>query len=279
MNSKYLSLFCNIFLVIVLGACQLMPPNFSDISNQVKAKPIIPSEEGSYFYPVWMLNGKILCLDAPAGENYFTLIPLPDIPDLRFYDTANNIWGIIPVMPDPNCRRIEFDFLQRLPDQNLGFVESCLLYNTNEEVRAIREMDVSTGKLKTLIEPSWDIKEMGPFSFSPNMSELIQEDMADHILSNKLFYRKDGTLIQIVPNFIRAMHPSWSLIDRQIAFLGTQSYPGKKPQELKTLNDIAKLALYPWDLYISTPEGTNLKKVLSAVQDVFLVKWSPKEDA
>src|SRR6266487_6591888 len=144
MNSKHLSLFCNIPLVILLVACQFMRTAFSDISNQVKVKPIVPSEKGSYFYPVWLSDEIITFLAFPAGDNY-ALNP-PDLPNLRFYDMEHDKWNKIAVEPDASCRRIIFDFIQRLPDQHLGFVESCLPYGANDDIRTIREMDIKNGE-------------------------------------------------------------------------------------------------------------------------------------
>jgi Tol biopolymer transport system component len=118
----------------------------------------------------------------------------------------------------------------------------------------------------------------GQFSFAPDMSELIQEDMTGRFLSNMLFYRKGDTSTQIISNFTRAMYPDWSPHKREISFWGTESYPGGSPHNFTTLPEILGLNSYPWDLYISTPEGTNLIKVLSSVEDPGSIKWSPKEN-
>lgn len=273
---KASGLFCILLFLWLTAACQLRQTNFSDISGHVKSIPVTPSEERSYFYPVWLSDKTITFLVFPAGDSFFS--GNSDNPELRLYNSVNDNWSKVYVQPDTTCRWRDFNFLQRLPSQRLGFVETCSSYDLDTIVKTIREMDLSTGESNILIEPLVEIRNIGPFSYSSDMTELIQEDMANHILGNKLFYRQGKNLIQIVPNFIRAMHPAWSPHDRQIAFWGTENYPGKKPGEFKTLSDISELALYPWDLYISDPEGGNIRKLLSSVQGALTIKWSPQEN-
>lgn len=277
---KQLPLFCSILVLVLATACQpvsSVSSMFTDISSEVRSTRVLPSEPGNYFYPVWVTDQKVVFLVVPFGQNYFLDIP-PNEPNLQVYDVTNQTWEKKPLDLDPDCRRGVFYFLQRLPNQRLGFVEVCRPYDSTQERRIIREMDITTGQSSTLVESSPGIREIGRFSFSDDMSEVIQEDMANHILSNKLFYRGGETLIQIVPDFVRAAGPAWSPHARQIAFWGTEDYYGKKPDDFTSLSDIGGLALYPWDLYISTPEGTQLHKVLSSVQSGLPVKWSPTEN-
>lgn len=269
--------FTYFFLLLLITACQSGKDNYSDISGHIKSTLIAVSKEENYFYPVWLPDNMISFLSLPAGENYFSF-PQPNQPTLQLYDLKETSWGEIPFKPDINCDRTKGYFFQRLPDGKIGFVYGCLRFDSGIEVRTIRELDIATGISKILIEPSSDIRRMGPFAFSNNMSEIIEEDMSNHILSNKLFYRKGENSSQIASNFIRAMNPAWSTHTRQIAFWGTEDYPGKKPRDFQTSSDISFLATYPWDLYIASPEGENLKILLTSIQGKLDAKWSPKEN-
>jgi Tol biopolymer transport system component len=43
------------------------------------------------------------------------------------------------------------------------------------------------------------------------------------------------------------------------------------------LPEILGLNSSPWDLYTSSPDGSNPKKILSSINDPGKIKWSPKE--
>src|SRR5258708_1940576 len=251
-----------------LSGCQ---SSFLDKSKQDKYMSITPEENGNYSFPTWVSNNIIVFFyQTNPHTNY--LDPLK--PDLRFYNIEGNKWGKVQLPSDNSCPYLVFDFLQRLPDQNIGYLNRCT--DNGQEVRTIREVDISTGKITTLMD-SGPLGVAGQFSYSPDMSELVQEDMTGRFLSNKLFYRQaKPSSAQIIPNFTRAMYPNWSLVEREIAFWGTEAYSGGNPTDFKTLSEILALSSYPWDLYISTPEGTDLEKVLTSVKDARFIKWSPK---
>jgi hypothetical protein len=266
---KQISIFCICVIFAMLTSCQT---RFSDMSNQQKSTPINFAEKGFYYSPTWISDNTIVF-------NYKTSEDPPRypdivIPDLRFYNLEKGIWKKIVVKADQNCPWLGFGFLQRLPDNNLGFIRMCT--NNGDMTDTLQEMDITTAEIKTLMGTEY-ARSPGQFSFSPDMSELIQENMTGRFLSNQLFYTKGSVSTQIVPDFIRAMYPNWSSYDREIAFWGTKTYPGSKPTEFKTLPEILGLSSSPWDLYISTPEGLNPQKVLSSIENPGLIKWSPKK--
>ena len=257
--------FIHFLLLLLLTACQLERTNYSDLSHQITSTLITTPKDEHYYYPVWLPDNKISFLTFPAGESPFTF-PLPNEPALQLYDVKENSWNEIPFKSDANCDRTSWYFSQRLPNGELGFVYGCLSFDSGIEERTIRSMDIGTGISKILVMSSLDIKRMGPFSFSSDMSELMEEDMRNNGLGNMVFFIRGKDTVQIASNFIRAMHPAWSPHKRQIAFWGTEDYPGKKPEDFQTSSDISFLANYPWDLYIADPEGGNLKKLLSSIQ-------------
>lgn len=264
---RHVSFFCAILEIVLVTSCQ---PIFTDSSTREKITSI-NLEDGYYFGPTWMSDNIIVFDYATSIDNNYQETVKPK---LRFYDIDGTIWKEIPIPDDENCRLLNFVFLQKLPDQNLGFLNTCLTDN-GTDIHTIREMDIATGEIKTLVEPEF-IKTPGEFSFSPDMSELIQEKMVGRYLSNQIFHKQGNKWTQIVPDFTRAMYPDWSPNDREIAFWGTEKYKGGDPKDFTTLQEILGLSSYPWDLYISTPEGIFLKKILSSILDPGSVKWSPE---
>lgn len=257
-------------LFLVFVGCQ---PQFLDKSDQGSPVSITPPEKGFFAgSPVWLSDTEILFSFAPIVDTNSTEAIAPD---LRFYHIDQQKWRKVSLANDNGCRILSFSFLQRLPNHHLGFYNTCLS-DHGSTTSVLQEMDVTTGEVKILLEPDFSISA-GQFSFSPDMAELIQEDMTGRFLSNKLFHKRGDTSNQILSSFTRAMYPSWSPLERIIAFWGTENHPGDKAEELNTLPEISALALYPFDLYVSSPEGTNAQKVVSAVKDPLFIKWSPTE--
>jgi hypothetical protein len=250
----------------MVAGCQA---HYTDLSNRQQSDSISPTKSGYYFLPTWVSNSMIIF-------EYKASFSLVTLPQFLFYNVEEGTWGEIPLAPSENCSQFDAGSLQRLPDHNLGFVRNCNNLST-DNVFTIQEMDITTGKTTTLAD-SGPLHVPGGFAFSTNMSELVQADMADPLLSTKLFYRQGNTWTQIVPNFTRSMNPSWSPFKRKIVFWGTQNYLGGNPNDFKTLPEILGLSTATWDLYISTPDGLDPKKIVSSVQDPWTTKWSPKED-
>lgn len=266
---KHLSSLYLIFLVIMLTGCQT---SFSDLSSQQKPTLITLDEKGDYWSPAWVSDDFVIFNYAVSLRDSLSSA---GIPDLRSYNLRTKTWRKISVPSDQNCRRLSFRSLQRLPNQSLGFVRVC--DNYGDETMLIQAMDIGNGEIKTIAN-SGVLRAAGPFSFSQDMSEFVQENMIGPGLNNQIFYRKDDTSTQIVPDFIRAMNPSWSPHDRVIAFWGTENYAGGKPEEFKTLPEILGLNSSPWDLYLALPDGSSPKKILSSVSNPRLIKWSPKKE-
>jgi hypothetical protein len=262
-GTKSTLLFLNALLLGLTG-CQT---HFTDLSSHPAFTPLSVPDNGYYSSPVWMSEDLLIFTYRPPElPSYLE----PATPDLRSYSIKVRTWRKVPLVAAPDCPYTIFTFPQRLPDEHLGFVNYCVTNDT----RTLQEMNIKTGIVDMISEPV-SPGVAGQFSFSPDMSALVQEDMTGRFLSNKLFYRRGDVLTQIVPTFVRAMYPAWSPQGDEIVFWGTASYPGGVPTEFKTYSQIAGLGGYPWDLYISAPDGTKLRIVLPAVSDPRLLKWSP----
>ena len=268
MRNIYLT-YLSVILVTLVG-CQ---SRYLDVSRQTKIIQITIPEEGYYVgSPVWLFDAIVVFRFTPITE---ASNPVRLVPDLRLHNISQNEWEKIPVETGDDCHSLTFSFLQRLPNHQLGFYKTCI-YDNGGSVSKLQQMNIITSETQTLLDQDLSINE-GQFSFSPDLSELVQEDMTGRFLSNKIYYKHDDKSTQIVPDFTRAMYPNWSQISREIAFWGTENYLESDPDELNTLPEVSALALYPFDLYISSPDGMNPQKILSSVQDPLFIKWSPKE--
>lgn len=263
MKKKLILYACLIGLLMT--SCQ---SRFLDLSSQQAYIILNRPENYQFGSPAWLSDEVIVFVGKPSNSDRKT-------PSLFLaYNILGQQWKTILVPTNQNCQISGFSFPEKLPNGHIGFVDTCI--TNGKEIRTIIEINISTGKTQTLMD-SGPIRVAGKFSFSPDMTELVQEDMIGRFLSNKLFYRKNDDSIQIVPNFTRAMYPDWSPHDRKIAFWGTESYPGGEPNGFTTLPEILGLSSYSWDLFTATPDGTNIVKVLSSVDDALLIKWSPTE--
>lgn len=265
MITRKLLLYINLFFVFTISSCQ---SRFLDVNDEIEAFPVKPLEGYQVGSVAWLSDYEIVFVGKQKNSDRKT----PNL--FLIYSTLNDQWQKISIPINQNCQVSGFSFVTRLPNKNIGYVDTCI--SNEKEIRNIYEINISNNEIKKLIHLEI-IKVGGKFSFSPDMTELVQEDMESRFLSNKIYYENTKKTVQIVPEFTRAMYPDWSPHERQIVFWGTESYGGGKPEDFQTLPEILELSSNPWDLFISTPEGTNVVKIFSSVEDAMLIKWSPTE--
>lgn len=182
-------------------------------------------------------------------------IPLPSLPEHCF--------------PRPSG----ISHLSRLPNGNLGFVQHCLgagvsgsLYMWDKRTNIIELVQVYNVPFFAT-----------SYTFSPDMTEFIQEDSEGAGLSDNLFrVNRNGKMEQILPHFVRAREPSWSPNEQTIAFSGTESAP-EQTSDPMTWTQIESLALYPWDLYLMDADGSNIRILMPQVGRPYQLKWSPSD--
>ncbi len=160
--------------------------------------------------------------------------------------------------------------LTKVPDGSLGFIYSC----------------TSAGSTLYLLEPDTEVFTKWntyfgilakDFSFSPDMSQLIQEDGSGGGLSEKLLWvSSDKSVREFLPGFQRARSPAWSSDGKTIVFAGTK----EKPENIETSNQqgIEDLFFYPWDIYLVDADGKNPKILLPSVGTIYDLKWSPVDE-
>jgi Tol biopolymer transport system component len=115
------------------------------------------------------------------------------------------------------------------------------------------------------------------FTFSPDMSQFVQENRIGGGLSDKLLLvSTDKSVKELLPDFQRARSPAWSADGKTIAFAGTKESPVNK--ELTSEQDIERLFFYPWDIYLMHANGSNPRILLPLVGTIYGLKWSPTNE-
>lgn len=160
--------------------------------------------------------------------------------------------------------------LSRLSNGNLFYTFFCIDGGLSGE---LTEWDRESRAISQLIRyPDFG---PGPFSVSPDMTEVLQENPVGAILANELHrFETGGEGQRILANFKRAGSPSWAPDGRSFIFVGTKSTPFDSPE---TFEDVEGLALSPWTIYEMSADQTELRDLLSGVNRVIL-KWSPSGD-
>jgi WD40 repeat protein len=193
------------------------------------------------------------------------------------YNMNSGQWRELALPPDPDyCYHAPalIADLTRMPDGNLAYTYSCDQTEPGEGISGILyKWNKTTDEIEKLHEYAHFLS--GPVTFAPDLSAWIQESRTGDGLNNEL-YRVDqrhGTR-QIFPDFQRVGSPSWSLDGQTVAFIGTETYPGKT-DSLMTWGQIEGLALSPWDLYLMDADGNNVRILVPQIGRPYQLKWSP----
>src|SRR5690606_20822235 len=113
------------------------------------------------------------------------------------------------------------------------------------------------------------------YAFSPEMKHLLQEMHGDGINNELFFVNADGTLAQLFPDYWRVGAPAWSPDGQTIAFAASPEGPGEKGSIFTGLVGIDNALFYPWNIYFMDSSLQNEQLVLSGIEGVSLLKWSP----
>jgi dipeptidyl aminopeptidase/acylaminoacyl peptidase len=267
-------------MLFVLG-CK---SSFTDVSKQVNSSSISLPESKHVYSATWLSDSTIVFVRSLEGKDFdhdYLVNPKSIVvnEELYLYDIETQKWERILLGNELNCHAQDVGLLKRLPNNKLGLLQTC----RNSGRGVIREIDMLTKDTQILFDnhtyPNADVDVVMTYAFSPEMTELVQEDATGRFLDNQLYYIELGEKPkQIFSDFIRAMTPAWSPYNREIAFWGTENFHGDKDPDLKTSWDITGLATYPWDLYIASPEGGNVRILLSSIEDPAEISWSPTKN-
>ena len=253
-----------IMLVIFLLGCT--PKRYQDISNSISFDPLL-TPEGEYKSVTWLDQDRIAFIYRPDD---FALSDLNEGFRVGIFDIstgATKDLTSLPITLDCYSKRTDISDLSRVPNGSLGLIFSCRsggdrLYLLNPDSNEIVERQTFLGFIA------------GSFSFSPDMSQFVQENSNGGGLSDKLLLvSSDKTIKELLPDFQRARSPAWSSDGATIAFAGT-----KENKELTSEQDIETLFFYPWDIYLMNADGSNPRILLPVVGIIYDLKWSPTNE-
>ena len=247
-------------------------PEFADLRSAAQPQAL-PVPEGWYSSPAWLSNDELAFVYEPE----FLSHPWED--QIVIYTLSTGDWDTLPAPITPaECERgWLIGPLDRLPNGNLGVMYECVLKPAGLKY-TLYMWDQRTGSL-TVLQLYPDEIAAGGYAFSPDMSQLIQHSAIGAGLNDEL-YRVDsgGSLSRLFPGFQRARMPTWAPDGQQIAFWGTEEYPGGPASEFTTWPEIEGLFRYPWDLYSMNADGQNLQVLVPSVGEAGTMKWSPQSN-
>jgi Tol biopolymer transport system component len=115
-------------------------------------------------------------------------------------------------------------------------------------------------------------------AFAPDMSIFIQEQQRGSMHDE--LYRVDhgGRMERFFATYQRVRSPSWSPDGHTIAFAGTETIPDPRTNLFTALVGIGDVVFYPWDLYLVSVDGKDVRVILSGIKDLNIIKWSPRGD-
>ncbi len=268
MKTKKLPLLLILVLLPILSILGCGSKPYRDITNSISSQ-VLPVPEGEYKSVVWLDDDRIAFIYRPQLLRGNDLgidfrIGVFDITSSRTADLA------LPPLP-PNCspKPSGITELARLPNGTLGFIFFChgrglsgTMYIWNNSRNSFTEWQ----SLPNFLPRS--------FSFSPDMSQFIQENGKGDGLNNELYLvDSNKTIKKILSDFQRATSPAWSRDGTTIAFAGTKEYPDNT--DITTWDDIEWRLHYPWDIYVMDANVSNVRILSPQLGNIYDLKWSP----
>lgn len=251
-----------VILIMLLAGCQLR--GYIDSRPDVTATRLdLP--QAQYESMAWLSASEIaLAYKQPEAREGTIRIALFDLESGYLEDI------ILPLHPS-SCSPVASSMsgLSRLSNGNLGYIYFCV-GNPGGYSGELKEWDRASQESTTLVRyPDFG---PGPYSVSPDMSEVLQENAVGAILANELhLFRIGGDSQRILTDFKRAGSPSWASDGHSFIFAGTKSTPFDSPE---TFEDVEGLALSPWSIYEMSADQSQLRELLSGLNRPLLA-WSP----
>jgi len=246
--------------LLLLAACRLL--GYTDSQAKVTANKLdLPPAH--YESVAWLTANEVaLTYRNPEEREGTTRVALLNLESRRLED-------IILPPQEEGCSPVAswINDLSRLSNGNLVYTFFCIDGGLSGE---LTEWDRESRATSQLIRyPNFG---PGPFSVSPDMTEVLQENPVGGILSNELHqFEIGGEGQRILADFKRAGSPSWAPDGRSFIFVGTKSTPFDSPE---TFEDVEGLALSPWTIYEMSADETEPRELVSGVNRVIL-QWSP----
>jgi hypothetical protein len=241
--------------------------DLTQAANRSSQQPSTP--DGDYYGVAWLGESRLAfeyAHDASAGtwDRQIAIYAL---------DTKD--WSTINVPKSDECLTARSNTLARLPNGNLGFLHQCNVWHghVGGMIFTLYMWNVRTNTLQALQHFPENFLP-GGYTFSPDMSGAMQVKVVGAGLDEQLHrVSNSGQMQRLFSDWQRVAAPAWSPNGQSIAFMGTETYPGRPSDDLYSSADIAGLLYYPWDLYVMKADGSDVRKVLSGVRGG--IRWVP----
>lgn len=252
-------------ILLLLSGCELL--GYADIRAKVSVDSLdLPAAQ--YESVAWLTTNEIaLTYRNPDEREGTTRVGLANLQTGQLEDII-----LPPQREDCFPAASWINDLSRLSNGNMAYTYFCM-ENPGGLAGELYEWDRES-RTTTLLIPYPEFGP-GPFSVSPDMTKVLQENPVGAILANELYrFEIGGEGQRILTDFKRAGSPSWAPDGRSFVFAGTQSTPFDSPEDFE---DVEGLALSPWNIYEMSADQTELRELLTGVNRVTL-KWSPNGD-
>lgn len=253
-------------LVLILGGCD--GPDYEDLTGQLPVEQLdLPVAE--YRSLAWIDPEQIALvyrMEASGELNADRRIGLFNLRTGALRDIA-----IPPLADDCLPGPSGVDYLERLPDESIGFIQHCHRNGLSARLFVWDEA-TNTVRLRQAYNPPFLARR---FTFSPDLKELIQEDAEGAGLNDNLVrVLEDGRYEEMLPDFVRARGPSWSPDGDSLAFSGTRAAPAGQGGLLRW-RQVESLARRPWDLFLMDTDSGELRVLLAEAGNIYQLNWSP----
>lgn len=263
-----------VFLVVcflfVFGGVSCEPQSYRLID--IVPKPI-DAPDGYYHDIAWIEPDTLAMVHSDSLETHNTARRL------MILNTESQGSRLLPYDVPPDCARIRYGRINRLPDVQLGYLWECIPHATSAGDFALHQYDLVTQydqELYRYQSPYWPTA----FAFESMMERWLQEEAGDG-LSNSLYLvqpdREPTRLLEA--SFARTGHPFW-MPDGQIVFAGTPNLPESGFNLFSGLRAIRASLNEPWTIYMTDLESllndsvVEEQIILSDIQYIEAVKAS-----
>ena len=253
-----------VMLVIGILACETKP--YRDLSSSVSSEKL-PIPRDQFESVAWFDEDHLAFIYRPDELASNNLDKDFRLGIFQISTSTMEDITLTSLSSDCNSERNKLSNLSSLPDGSLGFMFHC-----QGKGYSLYVFEPDTGKIvKKQTYLGFIAKS---FSFSPDMSKLVQENGDNGGLGEKLLLvSSDNTLRELLPGFQRARSPAWSPNGKVIAFAGTKDR--KENEGTNSWQDTESLFYYPWDIYLIDTDGSNPRILLPLVGTIYGLKWSP----
>lgn len=259
------------FLLSVIGGVSCEPQAYRLIDTTPMP---IEAPDGYYHDIAWLTFDQLALIHSETLET-------PDSARrIMILDRKSDTQYVLPHHMPPECARVFNRRINRLSNQQLGYLWECIPHSSGGRDFRLHQYDLAERSDQELYRypiPFWATA----FSFESMMERWLQEEAGDGLSNSLHLVRQDEEPVRLLEaSFARAGHPFW-LSDDQIVFAGTPNLPESGFNLFSGLPSIRASLNESWTIYLTNLESLlsdsvgEEQAVLSDIQYVAIVKTSP----